>query len=631
MNEKFKSKRVLVSAIFLIGLMLGSVFYAGYSYAASSLVVSPSNIVLYDRDGVGDLNTTGNMMAEGFYWRNGSAIGQQGLSGTNGTNGANGSNGADGDDGSNGVNGADGNSTINSFTYLIGDYGNGTYYCMKGNTSAIVDTDVNSATLTSDILTGVITSGTLVLNQVPFSIALMNSIPQNVRVVCSYQDEIVKFINPLDTSGPPYTIEEGAGVTLGYYTVKDSANRICLISTEYDDVFLNAISGGDVTVTHAKGLYIVTDEIVITGDYNNTLIVIPEGVEIRKADNTQGMIYYTNGASHITFMGGGTVNGNYANQASGYDMEYCFWIRNSEYVTIKELYVVNGTWQNIQGSNSRYLTIENNVIDYCLQNDCVTFDNCSDSIITENFVSRSIQNFTGDGRVGSGIEARNGSSRIWITYNTVTNCHNGIMSNNYDGDSFAPNDVYIDHNTISEVNAAHQCIDVTGKTGEYLTGIHITNNKVTGGQWGIRLTYSNDSEIFGNTMKGALTAGMKLEYVFYSDVSKNDLSNSVDTSAIDLSHVSYTTLDKNTAKDFTGHGIVLNPYCTDNIITNNHLLAITFAGIRVPQSSGTTVRNIISQNILYSSTGILFTNATDQSANFIFDNSLNGVWNATMP
>jgi parallel beta-helix repeat protein len=483
--------------------------------------------------------------------------------------------------------------------------------------------------LTSDILTGVITSGTLVLNQVPFSIALMNSIPANVQVVESVNDRTRTFINLADSLGSPYTVSvEGAN-----YFASDSGNRVCWTSTEYNTVFLGAISGGNVTVTHAKGTYNVSDEVTITGSYNHTKIIIPEGAEIMKTSGTIGPIYYVRDASHVDFEGGGTVNGNCLNisPATTYTMEYCFWVRNSEYVNIRDLTVIYGTWQNIQLSNSTNCIIENNRVDYTLQNDCITLDHSYNCTVTKNSVSKSIQNFTGDGRVGSGIEVRNGSHNIYVTYNFITNCHNGFMSNNYDGGSEAPCDIYFDYNTVSGVSTAHQCIDVTGKPGEYLSGIHITNNKVTGGQWSIRLTYSNNSEIVGNIIRGPIATGINVDHVYYSDISKNDLSEDVDASAIVLTYTYFTTLDKNTAMGFAGHGIVFNPHCADNIITNNHLLTITYAGIRVPQSSGTVVRNIISQNILYSSTGILFTNATDQSANFIFDNSLNGVWNATMP
>jgi len=379
MNEKFKSKRVLVSAIFLIGLMLGSVFYAGYSYAASSLVVSPSNIVLYDRDGVGDLNTTGNMMAEGFYWRNGSAIGQQGLSGTNGTNGANGADGVDGDDGSDGVNGADGNSTINSFTYLIGDYGNGTYYCMKGNTSAIVDTDVNSATLTSDILTGVITSGTLYLNQVSFSIALMNSIPANVQVVASVGNQTLSFINPLASQGSPYTIENGQGQTVGYYTAKDAQNRICYTSTNATEIMQDILN--EINSDGRGSLYVSSGQYIIDGLflYSNTHITGSYGSSelIMRSNRSSGGIGILNVGSDIeheinnVLIENLVLNGNrtYQNypQAQNGDALHGVEIYKSgrfggENITVQNCIIHDNTACGVETAFSSGINIRNNVI-----------------------------------------------------------------------------------------------------------------------------------------------------------------------------------------------------------------------------------------------------------------------------
>jgi hypothetical protein len=69
----------------------------------------------------------------------------------------------------------------------------------------------------------------------------MNSIPENVKVACSYQDEYYEYINSADSSGSPYTVEVGAGVNVDNYIAKDSENRICFTSTNCASI-INTIS-----------------------------------------------------------------------------------------------------------------------------------------------------------------------------------------------------------------------------------------------------------------------------------------------------------------------------------------------------------------------------------------------------
>jgi streptogramin lyase len=76
-----------------------------------------------------------------------------------------------------------------------------------------------------------ITDGVVFGKGVAFDLALMNSIPENVKVACSYQDEYYEYINSADSSGSPYTVEVGAGVNVDNYIAKDSENRICFTST----------------------------------------------------------------------------------------------------------------------------------------------------------------------------------------------------------------------------------------------------------------------------------------------------------------------------------------------------------------------------------------------------------------
>jgi hypothetical protein len=102
----------------------------------------------------------------------------------------------------------------------------------------------NLTALTDQCLS-VTSSGVVFLKQVAFDLALMNSIPANVKVACSYQDQYCEYINSADSSGSPMTVEVGAGLNVGYYTAKDSENRICFTSTNKTLVLANVASNSN--------------------------------------------------------------------------------------------------------------------------------------------------------------------------------------------------------------------------------------------------------------------------------------------------------------------------------------------------------------------------------------------------
>jgi hypothetical protein len=130
------------------------------------------------------------------------------------------------------------------YEWFIGQFRDGSYYAVNGsdwNIMTIVEPwqpvapwaslSTNLKALTEQCLS-VTSSGVIFLKQVPFDLALIESIPENVKVACSYQDEYYEYINSADTSGSPYTVEVGAGVNVDNYIAKDSENRICFTSTD---------------------------------------------------------------------------------------------------------------------------------------------------------------------------------------------------------------------------------------------------------------------------------------------------------------------------------------------------------------------------------------------------------------
>ena len=141
-----------------------------------------------------------------------------------------------------------------------------TYYLVQDGMGRFInDFSSSNQTALQDTVLGATTSGEIRLNEVAFDLALMNSIPENVKVACSYQDQYVEYINSADSSGSPYTVEVGAGVNVGYYTAKDSENRICFTSTNASYVLTESINKGRVFISEGK--YYINNTIILTSPY----------------------------------------------------------------------------------------------------------------------------------------------------------------------------------------------------------------------------------------------------------------------------------------------------------------------------------------------------------------------------
>ena len=192
-----------------------------------------------------------------------------------------------------------------TYNFMISVSG-GTYTSQYSN-GTVYSSSINSTALTESTL-GALTNGTVVLKGVAFNLALMNSIPANVRVICSYQDEIVEFINPLDKSGSPYTIEVGAGVTNGYYTGKDSQNRICWTSTDVATVTNNALLAGPKVVLYGNGTWVMNGASPIfinNGNYFDmgaVNLTIPDNANLTSISYTPPNTGWVSGALSIVTM-----------------------------------------------------------------------------------------------------------------------------------------------------------------------------------------------------------------------------------------------------------------------------------------------------------------------------------------
>jgi hypothetical protein len=177
---------------------------------------------------------------------------------------------------------------VSDFDYLIGNYSNGNIYAINGSNwdnlvGGIGSTVWSSYTtnytkieeLTLQAMSG---GGKVLLKNVAFNLALMDSIPVNVTVVCSYGSQEYAYINPSSSVGSPYTVSVGQGLNGGYYTGEDAQGRICFTSTNstslIDDVSTVCSNGDIVSVKH--GVTYVT----FTFDSDALLTVQTAGVII---------------------------------------------------------------------------------------------------------------------------------------------------------------------------------------------------------------------------------------------------------------------------------------------------------------------------------------------------------------
>jgi hypothetical protein len=189
------------------------------------------------------------------------------------------------------------------FTYLIRfNSSNNKYESINGSTGKIGESGTVKNTVITSVLNSM-TSGTLFLKEVAFDLALFNSIPSGVRVVCSVGDESYTYINSADTKGSPYSINLGTGVNNGYYIVSDKNNQICYVSTSGTTILQNcadALKGTLVTATRqrANGIIQLNSDLNITGSLDFTDI---QGTTFRGFSREDGTVIHIQSDEDVIF------------------------------------------------------------------------------------------------------------------------------------------------------------------------------------------------------------------------------------------------------------------------------------------------------------------------------------------
>jgi hypothetical protein len=424
--------------------------------------------------------------------------------------------------------------------WYIGKYSTNNYFAINGSNWDNLMAGVGSTAWSSytsnytkieELVLGQVTSGIVYTKEVPFDLALMNSIPRYVSVVESVNGLQRTFINPLDSQGSPYTISV-SGVN---YFGADKQNQICFTSTNATLVGTNAVNSLTVGRTWKetvlfKGTF-VFDSTLMVPSY--TKIILDGKISLSNYVNVSiisNKDFSTTGNTQIELQGG-EWDGNQANELA--QSANALYFSNCSKLSVHGttihdsamygLRVGSGQSTSIYDPNSS-VEIYDNVF-YNNRNDHVVVA-CSGSAWGNYFYGTTVYNYfalvnatqfklfgntfnrTNDGNAAIGIEYNSYGNTI--TGNTILNAGMGIQSYASGGDN--------GFNTISFNNIIFDSITYSGAG---YVGIYggfndtINGNTIKGyingtGSNGVGIVIKSKSTITNNEivncLQGILTA-----------------------------------------------------------------------------------------------------------------------------
>jgi hypothetical protein len=546
------------------------------------------------------------------------------------------------------------------YEWFIGEFRDGSYYAVNGsdwNIMTIVEPwqpvapwaslSTDLAALTEQCLS-VTSSGVVFLKQVPFDLALMNSIPENVKVACSYQDQYCEYINSADSSGSPYTVEVGAGLNDGYYIAKDSENRICFASTFFTSIWnstLDVMQDGQ-TLNIGAGTFLIQSEeaLLCASDAPNTITVRGQGKssEFAYESGYTGQPFAISADltgwtfERLFFNFGDTSdsgNSGFSLAANNCTIQECYFYGashgnidvigdNNKVINNHSLYsrddgiIVRGTGQQIKGNY-----VANN-----RDRNGISMVTCSNSLIAENH----IQNSTAQHGIALEDLGDGPCDNVHIKDNFINDTYLSGVSvySDYDGSPSAINCV-IEGNTITYFakttdiagivfNSGYNCtvkdntiaysVASISTHGIWFTGTYDSNNDAVGNtiigvDYGIysQADYINikDNKIIGAKINSICSRG-GVGNIVENNVIENPVRTAIyftGTSGSISGNTIYLT--PSTIANFTG-GIEVSPEGTNVInnlnIDNNRIISTESTaipqtgpsfGIRLQASSGT--------------------------------------------
>lgn len=392
-----------------------------------------------------------------------------------------------------------------------------------------------------------VSSGVVLLNGVAFDLTQFGDIPEDVRVICSYNAECWEYINSADSSGSPYTVSVGSGVNVGYYLAADSEGRICFTSTDCASLINSVLAEENVSVFVKRDTYSLTQRILMQNNTN----LISDGAKLVSDGITAINVISTNNASNFSIVGFEIdANKETNNVITGY-------VGNN--VLLSKLTLCNAKTDYgiyVRGVDADNLG-DNIVINYCHITSVVKY-----GIMMQYLKNSEVHsNFIDSGTLPE-IGYYGGICLYDHTYNV------SVHDNHVSGGEYSIL-VYSDEvgHTISNnfVSKSYYGIYLDGDCNK------VSGNTITDCTLGVRVyPYWDSNEILFNTIRD-VTAGIS--------VASSDSSSS------------FTQIIGNNIKS-DGAGILLYTYISKNIVSENVIEAVGH-GITVAWSD-----NIISNNII---------------------------------
>jgi hypothetical protein len=410
--------------------------------------------------------------------------------------------------------------------WYIGTYGTGNYFAINGSNWDNLMRGVGSTawaayatnyTKVEELVLASVTSGSVYLKDVPFDLALMGNIPENVQVECNYQGVTYKYINSASSLGSPYTISVGQGPNAGYYLAQDSGDRICFTSTDAVTVMQNAVNvvgvagGGEVFIKNCGTPYIITKpletwdgttgykNLIITGDYpelkllNNTTFpdvtgqVFPAIIYLRGTNNI---------VSHLVLNGNSITNFTHAYHG--------IWMHAAigckvEYNEIKGIGASGGhAVSGIDfGTESWHCSAKYNIV-----HDCTTYEGLIGVFGAgmNHAEYNTVYNQLMDGECGIELKPKTNAMQGFVVNNVIYNCPVGIRVNG------GPIGGLVAGNLMRDITTAGVWLGAY-TTEQAPVGVTVKDNVMRNAAIGIRIEGGTDITIANNQFFSYPTSG----------------------------------------------------------------------------------------------------------------------------
>ncbi len=459
------------------------------------------------------------------------------------------------------------------------------------------------------------TTGAVLLRETEFDLTQFGDIPEDVRVICSYNAECWEYINSADSSGSPYTVSVGSGVNAGYYLAQDSEGRICYASTSWGTL-LNAVIAGcssGETVQVQDGSYSASASVSIT--MKSGVNVVGESREGVQFTSTGNIIFRFNGVANATLANcyishaGGTnimsvyiygTTPNYNTVSNIHFSGTATWaitVSSATGLTVKNCVMNTANIPNflyVSGTLTQSKIVGNAVYDCQTGGIAVYVRNIVSSEITNNLFVNAVKSSNVGAITVSNVGGT--SENFWISENIIRFTSdppvvvNGILvrgessSNLTSGFTVSNNKIHISTDVTENVNVGVYLLGYSSGARTVQHGV-VCGNTVTGAgflNYGLIGAQSQYNTYTGNSVYNAIISGAHFDAATsYSVLSQNTFlvcavgaSNLGGATNILRDNVGYVTENSGTGSITSGstsdvitHGCSYTPAAADIVIT----------------------------------------------------------------